>query len=858
MIWSNLDRSLKLRFFLKLILAISCVHAGTAVLLHAQEAPDHLDDKRTPIVLSVSKSTVAEFEADSIEIKLTADKPVSDRLVVQLMLGGTATRDLDYEIVSTSVVLDRGEDEAVVRLVPLRDWIWEGDETIQLEIASFIGNGRIGSPAQAEITIADDEIQPSEGEPNYLELRQLTDIYTYSYMRITDQTISVAVIVINHGSFRSEQTSVTLDLADDPSGENVLHSATRMVPELDPRGSPSGDYFWGEFIHIPITDLRASTTYYGEILVEPYEGEAFSYNNDDNFGFYINEDRLVQAQCEHATENLSTGTDPLLAEQWYIENTGQKSFSLNRARYGVDLHMHDTIENGVDGQDIQVAVVDTGLEICHPDLVENIEPEASYSFLTDEATNDFVYGAITSDPFNPNIYGDHGTSVAGLAGASANNAIGIRGVAPGIKLRGFNFLLRGTDSSEFDSLGGSSSEPDSTDVDIFNMSYGSTRWREPDEDMYQLFEFGTTELRDGKGTIYVKSAGNGWRGCDAIFHPIHREIGCISSGIDYKNRLPYLLVVGALDADGKPAPYASSGSNIWISAPAGWWGRNQPALLTTDQIGAARGYHLYGSHGLRPDHQDSNGDYISTFNGTSGAAGIVTGVVALILEEYPSLTWRDVKHALAITARQSYVSTPRLRVVIGEQIYTLQHEWQLNGAGYAYHNRYGFGSVDVDRAMEFLKDYEPDSLGEFKKTEWLEPSDFEPIEIPDGTGAGAVVDLAVDSPHDSEMPLEMEAETFAQSNIEMVHVQLEIAHDNLRHLGVTLISPSGMESVVNPIFNDGLPKDEVDSHTLTLASSAFYGESPVGEWRIKVVDAMLEESGELIAVKLRFYYGSHP
>ncbi|MCY4129963.1 MAG: S8 family serine peptidase [Gammaproteobacteria bacterium] len=858
MIWSTVGRSLKLRFFLKLILVFSFVHGGTSVLLHAQEAPDHLDDKRTPIALSVSKSTIAEFEVDSIEIKLTADRPVSDRLVVQLMLGGTATKDLDYEIASTSVVLNRGEEEAVTHLVPLRDWIWEGDETIQLEIASFLGNGRIGSPAEAEVTIADDEIQPSEGEPNYRELRQLTDIYTYSYMRITDQTISVAVIVVNHGFVRSEQTSVTLKLADDPSGENVVHSARRIVPELDHLSSPSGDYFWGEFVHIPINGLRPSTTYYGEIYVEPYEGEAFTYNNDGSFGFALNSDKQVRSQCDHETTGLSTGKDPLLSEQWYIESTGQKAFSNNRARSGEDLHMHDTVENGVVGRDIQVAVVDTGLEICHPDLVENIEPGASYNFLTDEATTDFVFGANTLDPFNPDIYGDHGTSVAGLVGATANNAIGIRGVAPGVKLRGFNFLLRGTDSSEFDSLGASSSEPDSTDVDIFNMSYGRTRWQEPDEDIYQLFEFSTSELRDGKGAIYVKSAGNGWRGCDAILHPIHREIGCVSSGIDYKNRLPYLLVVGALDADGKPAPYASSGSNIWISAPAGWWGRNQPALLTTDQIGADRGYHLYGSHGLRPDHQDSNGDYISTFNGTSGAAGIVSGVVALILEEFPNLTWRDVKHVFANTARQAYVSTPRLRVVIGDQIYTLQHEWQLNGAGYAYHNRYGFGAVDVDRAMAFLKDYEPDSLGEFKKTEWLESSDFEPIEIPDGTGAGAVVELTVDSPRNSEMPLAMDMEAFAQSNIEMVHLQLEIEHDNLRHLGVTLISPSGMESVVNPIFNDGLPRDNADSHTLTLASSAFYGESPVGAWRIKVVDAMLEQTGSLDAAKLRFYYGSHP
>ena len=843
---------------IKPLLLVIPAFLGLTLEIHAQNEPVPLDDQRVAVTLSVSKSTIAELEEDALAVKLSADRPVSDRLIVNLKLGGTATRDVDYQVYSTLAVFEKGEDTTRMFVVPLRDWIWEGDETIKVEIASFIGNGRIGSPGEVEITIYDDELEPAEGEPNYRELEQLSDIYTFSYMRITDEVISVAVIVINHGAFRSEKTAVTLSLADDPAGENVVHSARRLVPELDPRSVPNGEYFWGEFVHIHISGLRPSTTYYGEILLETYEGETYTYNNDDSFGFYMDSEKKVRAQCTQEPPDLMTGTDPLFAEQWYIESTGQKAFSRNRARPGEDLHMHDTLENDVDGDGVQVAVVDSGLELCHPDLIENIEEGASYNFLTDETASDYVFGSITSDPFNPNIYGDHGTSVAGLIGASANNGIGIRGVAPGVRLRGFNYLQRGTDSSELDSLGGSASEPNSTNVDIFNMSYGSTRWQEPDEDLYELIKSGTTDLRDGKGAIYVKSAGNGWRGCDAISHPIHRDIGCISANMDYRNRLPYLVVIGALDADGRPAPYSSAGSNLWVSAPAGWFGRNQPALLTTDQIGPERGYHRYGSHGLRPDHQYSNGDYISTFNGTSGAAGIVSGVVALMLDEYPDLTWRDVKHALANTARQSNVGTLPVRVVIAEHITTLSNGWQLNDAGYAYHNRYGFGAVDVDRAMEFLSEYEPDSLGEFKKTEWLELDSFESQEIPDGSGEGTVVEFQVESPNSSEMPLEADLEAFKQSNIEMAYVELEFVHDDLRHLGITLISPSGMESVVNPVFNDALPHGQSDSETLLLASSAFYGESPVGTWKIKVVDAMSGETGTLDDVKLRFYYGSHP
>ena len=852
----GLDSRIGRHLSVVVLLAALC---GPLVQIQAQEVPTHHDDDRVSVAFDVEEFSVLEYESYAFDVKLVADQPVTDRLVVRLNLSGTATRNVDYEIASTLVTFEEGEEVALVRFEPLRDWIWEGDETIQLEIDSFLGNGQVGSPSVAEITVLDDEFKPVEGEPNYRELRKLSDIYTFSYMRIEEDRIWVAVIVRNHGALPSEQTRVTLTLADDAAGENVVHSASRIVPELSGREAANrSDSFWGEWIVIHTNGLRPSTIYYGEIILETYEGEAYTFNNDDSFGFVLDAQKHVQSQCDHEATGLVTGTDPFLSEQWYIQNNGQRAFSRSRARFGEDLHMHDTIAEGVVGQDVKVAIVDTGLEICHPDLVENIEADKSYNFLTVASNTDYVYGSVVSDPFNPNIYGDHGTSVGGLVGATANNGIGIRGIAPNVRLRGFNYLLFGTDASEFASLGGSSSEPVSTDVDIFNMSYGSTSWREPNEDTYRLFEVGTSELRDEKGAIYVKSAGNGWRGCDTIFHPIHREIGCTSTASDYKHRIPYLLTVGALDADGRPAPYSSSGSNIWISAPAGWWGRNQPALLTTDQIGEERGYHLYGSYGLRPENQHSGGDYISTFNGTSGAAGIVSGVVALLLEEQPDLTWRDVKHVLASTARESYVDTRRIRVVLGDEAYTLLNAWQLNDAGYAYHNRYGFGAVDVDRAMEFLATYKPNSLGEFRKTEWLTMELSDKLEIPDGDGTGTTIEMAVESPRSAEMSLEAELEAFAASNIEMVQVQIELEHEDVSHLGVTLISPSGMESIVNPVFNDALPRDPSEVKTFLFASNAFYGESPVGNWKIKIVDAMAGETGTLNDIQLRIYYGSHP
>ena len=47
---------------------------------------------------------------------------------------------------------------------------------------------------------------------------------------------------------------------------------------------------------------------------------------------------------------------------------------------------------------------------------------------------------------------------------------------------------------------------------------------------------------------------------------------------------------------------------------------------------------------------NSNCNYTSHFNGTSSAAPTVAGVIALMLDANPNLTWRDVKHILATTS----------------------------------------------------------------------------------------------------------------------------------------------------------------------------------------------------------------
>ena len=511
---------------------------------------------------------------------------------------------------------------------------------------------------------------------------------------------------------------------------------------------------------------------------------------------------------------------------------------------------------GPTGEGVRVAVVDTGLETCHPDLRGNVEVGASYNFNALESYAALLTpGAFrldSADPFNFESTGDHGSSVAGIVAAEADNGIGIRGVAPDVRLRGYNFLNAIDQlTALIGSLGASHFLPNSRDVDIFNLSWGSIGEVPVNADALteQVFSLGARTLRSGLGAIYVKAAGNGFGSCLSFERTINAQIGCISSNGDEINNLPYVLVVGAFNADGERSSYSSAGPNLWVSAPGGEYGFSKPALASVDQMGFKRGIPaimdavfgfaapLDAESTVNPD-----GDYTALMNGTSAAAPNVTGAVALLLEEAPGLTWRDVKYILAKTARRIDPDVASVQETFGMNARTLRLAWTENAAGYAYHDWYGFGAVDIDAAVELVADYTPDSLGEFRQSGWFEKN--EPVSIPDNDGTGATQMLAVSGLPDD-------------ANIEAVVLEIDISHTFLNDLGIHLVSPHGTRSVLNQVFNETLVIGN-SSIKWRVLSNAFFGETPNGNWQIEVFDGAAEDTGSLDAWRLQFNYGTHP
>jgi subtilisin family serine protease len=520
--------------------------------------------------------------------------------------------------------------------------------------------------------------------------------------------------------------------------------------------------------------------------------------------------------CGFNIGTVASGVGNLSAHLWHINNTGmQQAFATNPGTAGEDINFGATTQTGTG---IIVAVVDDGLEITHEDLKDNVVAGGSYDF-TDGDTNPTL---ITSN-------GGHGTSVAGLIAASNNSPtnIGGKGVAPSAKLKGFNALQNQAENNFIKSLGGDAL---SSDVDIFNQSYG---YSNSDDFLISStveanYKNGVENLRSGKGAIYIKAAGNGYSefGSVKCSSTNYAQTTCQNSNMDPEASIPYNIVVGAVNADGKKSSYSTAGSSIWIASTGGEYGSTKPAMLTTDQSGCDRGYSKSGA--IKNDFEDNtNGfnpscNYTSGFNGTSSAAPVLSGVVALMLEANPNLTWRDVKHILATTAEKIDASIATTTIVIGGGNYDAEPAWLTNTAGYNFHNYYGFGRVDATRAVASATSYVLGSLGTFSQTNW----------------ATSTVNSFIPDNHTSGVSDTIN--TASTLTIETVQIKVSITHPYTGEIAIELTSPSGTKSVLFNMFNGFGSSNNLN---MVLLSNAFYGESATGNWTIKVIDGDIRSFG---------------
>lgn len=481
------------------------------------------------------------------------------------------------------------------------------------------------------------------------------------------------------------------------------------------------------------------------------------------------------------TTNELMINDPLFNRQWHLHNTAQTG-----GTPGMDLNVLP-VWNDYTGRGVRVGVVDDGINYTHRDLNDNYDGSVDF---------DVAQGIDDATPFHESD--NHGTAVAGIIAAEANGEGGV-GVAFGATISGIrmDFEVEDMNDQIVNAL------YRMADFDVVNNSWGEDipfldNFLEADYLQHGLaLQNAAEEGREGLGTAIVFAAGNARRdGDDSNLHNLTNS--------------RYVISVAALDHTGTHTRYSVPGASNLVSAFGG--GSRADTITTTDREGAAG----YGED-----------DYVDRFNGTSAAAPMVSGVVALMLEANPELGYRDIQEILAYSARQ---------VDVGNASWQYNGAGNWNGGGLHTSRDYGFGLVDAHAAVRLAETW---TLQSTAHNEWFVRAD---------QGQGVFLDDL--STTESQVTLDQNL------TIDRVEVEVRLDHEQLGDLELILVSPDGTESTLmaRPGLSEASPYGlGQTSLRFTFGSTQFWGEDAAGTWTLRVRDRAAGDEGILYDWSLRVY-----
>lgn len=483
--------------------------------------------------------------------------------------------------------------------------------------------------------------------------------------------------------------------------------------------------------------------------------------------------------------------DPLFPRQWTLRNTGQSGGAA-----GADANVLPVWESGRHGEDVVIAVVDDGVESAHPDLASRIVPQAGYDYRDQDSVAEPEGGEGAGGNGKP-AADSHGTAVAGVAAASGNNGIGVAGAAYAARL--VPVRLIGGNAGDDQEAKAMAHRLDL--VQISNNSWGA------DDDGKTLsapgplaaaaLESALSQGRGGLGTVFVWSAGNGGNENDN------------ANNDGYVNH-PGTIAVGALNDLGQRADYSEPGACLVVSAPSGNDNARPPGSFTTDLVGE-RGYNRAGVDSDIPEI-----DYTGTFNGTSSAAPLVSGVVALMLQANPKLGWRDVQEVLIRSASKTHPGSAG---------------WFTNAAGIPFHHDFGAGRVDAATAVGLAGSWR--NLGARQAASVAKVTKDLPG-IPDGGVFEGRLPIAEDL------------------RVEQVTLEVTLNHPSRGELAIDLVSPAG---TVSHLFVPHADPNADIGHRFT--SVFHWGESARGDWKLRIRDSVAGNAGKVSNYRLEVF-GTRP
>lgn len=486
------------------------------------------------------------------------------------------------------------------------------------------------------------------------------------------------------------------------------------------------------------------------------------------------------------------------------------------------------------GSGVVIGIVDDGLQTDHEDISPNYAASFSYDLL-----------ANTPSPYPKSYYDCHGTAVAGLAAARGGLGLGVSGASPLASLAAIRCVGEATDQATCAAalalyLDG---------IDIKNNSWmlagvSTSNLGMVSDELAEAIKIAATTGRNGKGEILTFAAGN----MTYNTGPLQGNKAGLANSI-------YVVPVGAVTCYGVHAEYSLGGSHLVTCAPSGGTAFGDINLATTTvnidpvahpNLQVATYNQLYAS-GPPPDSDlntinqdldllDSN--YTKNMSGTSGSAGIVSGVIALMLEANPDLGWRDVKEILLRS---------------GSKVDDKSKDWLTRNDNPSlppiqHHPLYGGGMVNATNAVALAQKWKSQNLY-LERMSMASATNTTVWTIPDCQPAAS-------KPTSLSIPLD-----FSESSlrVEQVEVVVDVRHEHRGDLSIDLISPSGASShLVASDEQDMARNDDGDFRedvypNYTFTSVRHWGESSTGTWQVKFIDDLPGNVGTVRSVTVKLY-----
>ena len=287
--------------------------------------------------------------------------------------------------------------------------------------------------------------------------------------------------------------------------------------------------------------------------------------------------------------------------------------------------------DGYSGSSVKVAVIDTGVDLDHPDLVDNIA-SGGYDYVDDDADA------------NPNGQGDymsHGTHVAGII-AGMKNDTGMHGVAYNAEILA---LRAGTSAGVigYIAVENSIDRAISQGAKVINASYGGSSILTRTANKYLSAH--------NNDIITVAAAGN-----DGNSNPDYPAM--LPSEAGYTALQETLIAVVATDSNNTIASFSNQ-----CGAAKNW-------------CMAAPGASIYSTVDTT-DNTDANSDGYDSYNGTSMATPHVSGAAAILRSKWPSKTNAQIVDVLFDTATD--LGDSGVDAVYGHGLLNLQNAMSAQG-----------------------------------------------------------------------------------------------------------------------------------------------------------------------------------